>query len=193
MDAMTEDRAALEARVAHYILCWEGMAENPEPTIGLLRDVAALLRERPNPQPESENWKQDFIDHILAHWFTQGGASQFGAIECGTCHNPDEVVLAILQCVRSGLRERPAQDPAHTYYATASGWPAELATGRLLHSFEVIALLNRAAPERPAPPIDVLDDEPNCDAAVLKKFDANAVSSLGDFREGRPQPPSETP
>ncbi len=61
----------------------------------------------PSPVSRAE-MEREVIDHVVAHWFTQGGEAQFGYI--GRPTNADEVVSNILEAVRRPGRSR--REPA---------------------------------------------------------------------------------
>jgi hypothetical protein len=71
-------------------------------TRALLFEAAEALAAASRPQTE-----QEVIDHVVSHWFTQGGVAEFGAIP--ECHNADEVISAILEVVRASAP--PAAPP----------------------------------------------------------------------------------
>jgi hypothetical protein len=66
------------------------------------------LRGEPPPQEalsEAEYQEAETLAHIVAHWFIQGGESQFGPLDHP--HNGDELISQILSRVRSSVAASP--------------------------------------------------------------------------------------
>lgn len=64
-------------------------------------DAAALQIEVARRLERRDEWFADCLDH----WFVQGGAAQFGELDCAS-QNADGLIAAILEAVRRTLKER---------------------------------------------------------------------------------------